>query len=652
MSNETLPLSTPIANVGGGGTGLPDATASGTVPVWNGTEWVADTAPAVSKNEDITLSNTSSTLSTVIPNSSLTSNLSTGWLSRVTSWCQDRNGTVTNCSDGFIVTAGIYTNTTFYNADGTAFPTQITTGTGHLTTAIAKYNKQGVVQWVARCYDTLLIYSNVVVCDSDNNIYISFFRGGLLSVFNSDGTQYPTTIAGAGVFDIGLVSYDSNGMVRWLTKINGIGEEYNGPNSIYDGYLYVSGESTSNPVTAYNADGTAFGTTLTNAGSSDIIFVKYSLDGVVKWIARAASAGIESGANISTGKYGMHACIPFGGNTLTVYNSDASAFPETLTNNQFNSNEWWADTALGVTQYNHDGNVQWLAKIGALSPQGGGITSVTTKGKTALFNNELYVAVNFSGRDNIVYNAGGTYAARLKATGSNNIAIVKYSQFGQCLFAYTIGNMTLYPNSYLNIANIKVNQFGIFVCGGFSSDVLDLYNFDGSLYQSYNKTAGATSNIYAAMYNHKGNIQWATVINGAGNNYPFEMEVDGPDVLLNCQYATTPINVTLPYGENTLTTTKTNPNDTLIVKYSIAKNAVLPDPVLVDATTTIQKVISLDSTVLGSCARITCTTPITLNNVLYRTVYLQNKGSNVTLTWNGANWVFNSGTEVTLADEQ
>lgn len=621
-----------------GGSNLPTNAAPGTVATWNGYEWVAEvpvTGGITSDTATVT-PDTNTNISSTTNNTILTGDMTTGWVARIANNNADRYGGLTMCSDGVIVAGGCYSQATFYSADGTEFKTQIPADNSVLTLWLVKYDKDGNVKWAARCQDTNHIYGGILTVDSNDNIYMSFFTGsGTLRAYNADGSMFARTYNGLGNFDVGLVSYDRDGQVRWLTHLGSFNSEYNGPITIHNDYLYLIGNGTSSTTAAYNSDGTQFPTTVFNDGGDDVYMVKYSLSGMVQWLLKMSSDGADGNPTVSADTFGVYATLAFAGHELTAYNAGGTAFADTLTNDPFNMIFWYANCSLAAVKYNHDGVAEWIAKIGAKT----GGEDVRAEGKGTVYNNDLYLAVNYKGNDAIVYHAGGAFFARLPISDTDNIGLVKYNKFGQAQFAHSIGS------TGMTIMSMKVNQFGIYIAGYFSGATMALYNFDGTIYDTYSKTAESNRNSFVANYSHDGVVQWATMIHGNNDQYPVEIALDNCDVYINAVYSAIPLTITLPYGSNALSVTKSYDKDNFVAKFSVASQTRLPNP-----DSNLQKTISLTSSVIGSCAKINLVSPAISNGIEYNAIYLQNNGSSVTLSYDGTNWIVNNGTSFFLSN--
>ena len=341
------------------------------------------------------------------------------WCTRLASTGNDvPNPSISLDSSNNVYIVGYYSATfTLYNSDGTAFGTTLP-----ITTAfdgfLVKYNSSGFVQWGAKIggtgnNDTV----QAVTTDSSDNVYIGGqYNSNPLTIYNSNGTAFGTTLALSTGLDAFVAKYNSAGSVQWCTRMIGSGaNDY--VNSIVtdsSGNIYASGLYDSNPLTIYNSDGTAFGTTLANSGSTDCFIVKYNSSGFVQWCSRIAGTGGENPYTITIDSYGnIYIPGPYSSNPLTFYNSDGTAFGTTLSLSVANDSF--------IVKYNSSGFVQWCTKIG-----GNGNDICSTVSLDSLGN--LYSCGYYGSNPLTFYNSDGTaFGTTLALVTNPDIFIVKYS---------------------------------------------------------------------------------------------------------------------------------------------------------------------------------------------------------------------------------
>ncbi|MBO9201624.1 MULTISPECIES: SBBP repeat-containing protein [Niastella] len=129
-----------------------------------------------------------------------------------------------------------------------------------------KYNSAGVQQWVQVVVSPAVQQgggANDLVLDAAGNVYIT---GGLL--FSNGGTDYTT------------IKYNTNGVQQWIAVYDGPGSDYDIANAIgidKNGNIYITGFSR------------------INGFSDDYATIKYSNNGVQKWVNIYNGPSFEKG---------------------------------------------------------------------------------------------------------------------------------------------------------------------------------------------------------------------------------------------------------------------------------------------------------------------------------------------------------------------
>jgi cold shock CspA family protein len=229
---------------------------------------------------------------------------------------------------------------TLYNSSGSAFGTTLP-NSGFDDCFIAKYNTSGTVQWGAQLTVTEGGYTTGlgISVDGSGNLYVTgYYNSNPLTLYNSDGSAFGTTLPTSGGSDCFIAKYNTSGTVQWGARIAGGDTAGLGISVDGSGNLYVTGYYISNPLTLYNSDGSAFGTTLAYSGSSSDCFIaKYDTTGTVQWGARIAGTIDDTGSGISVDVSGnLYVTGYYTSNPLTLYNSSGSAFGTTLPNSGSN----------------------------------------------------------------------------------------------------------------------------------------------------------------------------------------------------------------------------------------------------------------------------------------------------------------------------
>jgi hypothetical protein len=549
------------------------------------------------------------------------------WNARIAGSGSDVGRGLTVDGDGNVIITGSYTGTnTLYNADTTAFASTLANA-GNTDIFVAKYNPSGVVQWGARISTTGIDVGYGVATDSSGNIFISGTHTATATLYNADGTSFGTTVANAGSNDALFAKYNSSGVVQWGARVAftssdiGYAVATDSSGNVYFGGAGSGGAGVA--VAAYNSDGTAFATTIGNAGLGDAWVVKYNTDGFVQWFVRIASAGgdqtnaiaVDSGGNI-------YAAGSVGGASPTFYNPDGSSFG--------------SFTSLGgadawIAKYNNDGAPQWFARLGSAVADLANSLAIDSNDNVYMIGQIAASSGSFS-----VYNssaAGSGLASTITSAGSTDGFLVKYNSTGAVQWATKIassdadftnavavdpsGNvlacgryigssgMFIYGRSislFSTIPNggaedavlVKYNKYGapqwagliastssqqifanasdslgnVYITGTYASaTTVPVYNADGSEFASM--PSSATGDVFIIKYNSIGVVQWIRRLTGStGANTGFGIAVDSSgNVHVAGSYTGT---LTILNGDGTTFGTLTNDGstDAFVVKYN------------------------------------------------------------------------------------
>ena len=240
-----------------------------------------------------------------------------------------------------------------------------------------------------------------------------------------------------------VIKYSSEGEVEWARSI---GEDYddriNSVTETSDGGIIVGGYFESRSITVGDY-------TLTNAGGSDGMVIKYSSEGEVEW---ARSIGGEKDESIESVSETSDGGIIVGG---YFYGSSITVGEYTLTNNSKPS-YYYRDGM--VIKYNTLGEVEWARSIGGSSSDYINSISETSDGG-------IIVGGSTSSGNIIKYNSDGE-VEWTGNTGSNIQSVSETSDGGVLVGGYfqsksiTVGDYTLKNNGYDDGMIIKYSSDG------------------------------------------------------------------------------------------------------------------------------------------------------------------------------------------------
>jgi len=150
---------------------------------------------------------------------------------------------------------------------------------------VAKYNSQGLVQWVTFIVDVIYTSHNQIKCDNSGNIYFAGFLFGPVEFgpFQANGPNW--------VFDFFLTKINENGEFQWLVEVPD--GEITGDATVgklnfmevdQDNNVYVSG---------FIRDTIDWGNGVISTGDNyyDLLLLQFSPEGIIQW---SKSGGSES----------------------------------------------------------------------------------------------------------------------------------------------------------------------------------------------------------------------------------------------------------------------------------------------------------------------------------------------------------------------
>jgi hypothetical protein len=202
-------------------------------------------------------------------------------------------------ADGDIQITGCYrsnTITVYSNNNVPAFTLALTSPSTSNTFDIflVKYNTAGIAQWASKIGGSGNDISPSLTIDSNNNIIVSAPSYSTSISVESSAPVPPIvimpTIVGAVNPFIFLVSYNTNGIVNWGTRIENTFQRFIFPNVTVDKYgdIYITSDfGVNTTLQIYDVDGSTSVRTVTSGGLNRSTFlVKYSSTGISTWAAK------------------------------------------------------------------------------------------------------------------------------------------------------------------------------------------------------------------------------------------------------------------------------------------------------------------------------------------------------------------------------
>ncbi len=305
---------------------------------------------------------------------------------------------------------------------------------------VAKYDSEGNILWAKSAGGAMMDRAPSITTDTSGNIYITGY-------FNSPTITFGnTTLINAGIYDVHIAKYDSEGNVLWAKSAGGDNwDEGYSITADVSGNIYITGYFSSPTITFGN-------TVLTRVDGSDIFIVKYDSEGNVLW-AKSAGGIEHDWSNWITTDVSGNVYITGGFASPTI------TFGSTILTNADN----WGSDDIFIAKYGSEGNVLWAKRAGGMDNEQG--TSIVTDASGNINITGYFYSPTITFDTTTLVNAGGrdVFIANLKITtliASNNGPVCEGSILS--LSASTIPGATYEwtgPNGYTsNLQNPVVSN--------------------------------------------------------------------------------------------------------------------------------------------------------------------------------------------------
>jgi uncharacterized delta-60 repeat protein len=343
------------------------------------------------------------------------------------------------------------------------------TSTGGYDIFAAKFNSSGVKQWLTQLGSTSLGASAVsstdssggMVVDSSGNIYI--VGGTLSSLGETNG----------GLTDAYIVKFNSSGVRQWITQLGSV--TMGAASSGNDSFSNLSLDSSSN---IYAVGTTDSNLAETNAGSNDIIIVKFDSSGIKQWIKQLGKETLG---------------------TYIVSNDTALSIQIDASNNLYiggYTNGILGETPGGnydayVAKFNSSGVKQWISQMGSVT-MGYGFSG-----------SDIISSIDVDSQGNLIV-GGSTTSSISEPNGGGSgkdIFVAKFNPNGVKLWFTQLGYSTigLGAAGSDNFVALKIDSSGNIIVGGNTSGALG-------------ETNGSVGNydVFIAKFNSSGVKQWVS----------------------------------------------------------------------------------------------------------------------------------------------
>lgn len=202
------------------------------------------------------------------------------WARQAGWWLDEKANGITYDASGNVYICGYFNDTTYFGT------TQVL-GYGKNDIFIAKYNANGVFQWVRKAGGKGRDEAKSIKCDAAGNVYVC----GMFKDTITFGSQI--LIAPNGYFDMFLAKYSPAGTLLWVKSYGDNYDDLAWAITIDStGFIYMTGE--------FN-DYVYFDTIpLETTGESDVFVACINSAGAVQWVTKAGSVWVDRARGIGT----------------------------------------------------------------------------------------------------------------------------------------------------------------------------------------------------------------------------------------------------------------------------------------------------------------------------------------------------------------
>lgn len=407
----------------------------------------------------------------------------------------DYSGGCATDSSGNVYVAGMFaTSITAYNYQEVAFSPNVTTATGTNCLFLTKYNNTGDVQWITKMTGTGNTNEiRQIDTDSSGNVYlaVSYGPSAILTLFNSDGTQFGTTMPNNGNSAGGVIKYDTSGFVQWFVIIDGAAVDFSfGVHVDSSDNIYVLGRfDGSADLRIYNADGSEF-TPANRTGNSTIegFVVKFDSLGAAQWYARVGGSGNEWVTAASTdSSLNVYITGYFTSASLDMFDAGSTTASVTI------SNPSGTTQSTYVAKLNSSGAFQWAASIGGSGTDGGWMVRSNSAGDTYIAGYSSSATLDFR-------NASGTLFGSLSNDGVVDGFLAKYNTSGTVQWILKVST-----TSTERVNDITLDGSGnVIIAGQNTLQTMNVYNSDGTVF-----TTVSSVGMFGVKYDSSGFGLWA-----------------------------------------------------------------------------------------------------------------------------------------------
>ncbi len=414
------------------------------------------------------------------------------WAKSVGGINYDYPQSITADSNGNVYTVGFFEATADF--DPGAGSAELTSA-GNYDIFVSKLDSNGNYVWAKKIGGTGLDIAMSIVADASNNIYVTGIFSGTVDFDPGAGTANLTS---AGLRDIFVAKYDTNGNYIWAKRMGGASN---------DSGLGLKLDAGGNVYTTGNYQGTAdfdpgAGTVnLTSVGNEDVFVSKLDSNGNFVWAKGMGGTGQDQGRGIA---------VSASGNvyTIGIFNGTADFDPGAGTANLTSA----GFDDVFISKLDSSGNFVWAKRIGGTDYEEGTAIAMDTE-ENIYTTGKYLLTVDFDP-------GAGTF--NLTSAGQDDIFVSKLDSNGNFVWAKSMGGTDFERGESIVLdANNNVYLTGVFV---------GTADFDPGA-GTFNLT-GPGGDVFISILNQNGGFITAKRMGGASYDSGNAITLDAQDNIL------------------------------------------------------------------------------------------------------------------------
>lgn len=389
-------------------------------------------------------------------------------------WMQRGGGLTIDEALDIALDANNNTYTVGYFTGQSSFGGNAISSQGVTDVFITKNDNQGNFLWAVNGGGGSSDRAEAVAVDGLGNVYVTGYFSGTASF----GSQ---TISSAGLQDVFIAKYNTNGVLQWVTSAGGMESDFGFGIDVNNlGEVFITGSFKD------MASFGSFSLTATNT-TSDIFVAKLNTSGVFQWVKSGSGNYSNLGRSIGADNYG------------NVYVT--GQFSDTLTFDLTHNNQ--SQNIIFLVKFNSSGVEQWFTTLD-------GAVSNVANDMVVDSDGEIYVTGDFSGVM-YIYDINTGVSSTISTSYVNSAFITKYDSSGLWTQKNAVGS-----DNFVSSKSIAIDGLGgIYIGGDFECDFTEFRNNYGMA----NFVSVGKKDVFVAKFNANGTWNYCRQIGGQQQDF-------------------------------------------------------------------------------------------------------------------------------------